>query len=404
MHPAYESNLCMFEPVAITGMGASGIRELNWRLRAGEERHVGASIDAFELPAVPEHVGRFSQLALAAAREAVADAGLLQATYESDRIAVILGVGVGNGEALDTVGESVRAGQLETVAPGLLEWLMPSVSTELLALECNATGPSCCIQTACASAAHALGYAFDMVRTGMVDAALVGGAEAPVAPVGLAFFERIGALSKYAGPAAGASRPFERDRTGFVMGEGAGMFVLESFRNARRRGAKIYAELAGYGATADAFHVTRPPDDGRGMCSAIMRALNVAGVTPTDVGYVNAHGTGTPFNDVAETLALKAAFGDHAKQLLVSSNKSMIGHLLGGAAAVETVATVYSLLTGIIPPTINLDVPDPACDLDYVPHVARERRVRVAVKNSFGFGGQNASLVLKAVDGPPARQ
>ncbi|MET0387880.1 MAG: beta-ketoacyl-[acyl-carrier-protein] synthase family protein [Polyangiales bacterium] len=413
----------MSERVVITGIGAissvgntaratfesltqgrSGIRELPWPLPLGAEVRIGGMIEQLE-PAVldafytSEEVGRYAHLALFAAREAAADAGFDKGTagYEPHRIATILGAGLSNGEALIAAAEKLAAGKVDEIPAGWGDRLAPHASTELVADVFGAQGPSCCLQSACASSAHAIGHGFDLVRNGVVDVAVVGGAEAPVAPFALSLFERIGALSKYTGPAHQASRPYERDRSGFVMGEGAGMLVLETLSSAKKRGAKIYAEVAGYGATADAFHVTRPHADGIGMARAIRRALKVGGVNPDEVDYVNAHGTGTEFNDEAETMALKEVFGDHAKKLWISSNKSMIGHLLGAAAAVETVAAVYTLASGMVPPTINLDNPDPDCDLDYVPLTAREKPVKVVIKNSFGFGGQNASLVLRAV-------
>lgn len=410
-----------YDKIVITGMGAvsplgataratfegltqgrSGIRELDWTLPAGAECKVGALIDDTELAELPafaagQMVGRYSRLALIAAREAIVDAGLASAGYESSRIATILGAGIGNGDAVVSAAERIAQGRDSEIEQGLGDFMAPHIATELVALASGGTGPSCCVQSACASSAHAIGYGFELVRTGVVDVAVVGGSEAPVTPFGMSLFERIGAMTKFVGPAQQASRPFDRNRTGFVMGEGAGVLVLETLSSAKRRGARIYAELAGYGATADAFHVTRPQADGRGMANAVSRALQVAGVNPDSVDYVNAHGTGTEFNDEAETMALKQVFGDHARKLWISSNKSMIGHLLGAAAAVETVAAAFTIASGIVPPTKNLDHPDEDCDLDYVPHTAREKTVRVAIKNSFGFGGQNASLVLRSV-------
>jgi len=389
--------------------GRSGIRDVPWAVPEGMEVRIGAFIDQYERPALGNFdytnpgPGRYSEMALLATREALADSGLAsdqdraKAGYESHRIATILGVGLGNGEAIVGASGKIVAGRLDEISSTWGDRMAPHLATELLAAEAGATGPSCCVQSACASAAHSIGYGFDLLRSGIVDVAVVGGAEAPIAPFGLSLFERIGALSKYVGPAQRASRPFDRERSGFVMGEGAGMLILETLSHARRRGARIYAELAGYGATADAFHVTRPSADGRGMSNAIKRALHVAGIDPESVDYVNAHGTGTEFNDAAETNALKQTFGDHARKLWISSNKSMFGHLLGAAAAVETVATVCTLASGTVPPTLNLDNPDPECDLDYVPHEARKKPVRVAIKNSFGFGGQNASLVLRTI-------
>jgi len=411
-----------YEKVVITGMGAlspvgttaratfdaltrgqSGIRNVTWKLPAGAECRVGAYIDDANVPEIGEggfkdrEYGRYSRLAYAAVREALADSGVKSAGYESSRIATILGAGLANGDAVVEATTQLSTGRYDSITLGHGDYMAPHLATELIAQLSGATGPSCCMQSACASSANAIGYGFELVRNGIVDTAIVGGSEAPVSPFVFSLFERIGAMTKYPGEPELASRPFDRERSGFVMGEGSAMMVLETETNARKRGARIYAEIAGYGASADAFHVTKPQVDGIGMARAIEGALRVAEVDRQAVDYVNAHGTGTEFNDLAETMALKHVFGEHARKLWVSSNKSMIGHLLGGAAAIETVATAYSLYTGVVPPTRNLDHPDEKCDLDYVPHEAREKRLRVAIKNSFGFGGQNASLVLRAV-------
>jgi 3-oxoacyl-[acyl-carrier-protein] synthase II len=363
---------------------------------------MGAEVTGFTPPPeLAQHpdgtLGRFAQFILTAGREALADAGLGAAGYPGHRIGSVLGVGLGALELMQFWHRTWSAEGSQAVARLALDSIWPVSATNLLASEAGALAGAQCVVSACASSAHALGEAFEAIRSGESDAVVAGGAESGLIPLGVSMFERIGALSKRCDPPSAASRPFDRDRDGFVMGEGAAILVLEELSHAKRRGAKIYGELAGYGATCDAFHVTRPPDDGDGMRRAMAAALRSARCAPEKVEYINAHGTGTPFNDVAETQAIKSVFGAHAHELWISSNKSMTGHLLGGSGALETVATLQTLVSHVVPPTINLDNPDPECDLDYVPHVARTRPIRLALNNAFGFGGQNACLVLKAV-------
>jgi 3-oxoacyl-[acyl-carrier-protein] synthase II len=405
------------ERIVITGMGAvtplglsaqdtfsglvagrSGLQRMHWPAEAELSNNVGAPVVGFvspgELWPSQRPLTRVTQFAMSATREAIEQASLRGAGYESDRIATILGIGMGDASSVQMASAMFEADAGFSIAPNLVADMVPSAVNDLVARYVQASGPCYCVVSACASAGHAIGEAFELLRSGAVDVAITGGAEAVLDPMAIATFERIGALSQFDGPPEKASRPFDRERNGFVMGEGAAVLVLETLRGARRRGAHIYAEIAGYGASTDAFHVTRPCEDGEGMAASINAALCSAGLEPEQVQYVNAHGTGTPFNDEAETLAIKRAFGAHAKKLWISSNKSMTGHLLGAAAGAETIATAYTLANQIVPPTLNLEYPDEKCDLDYVPFTARAGQIKVAINNAFGFGGQNACLVL----------
>jgi 3-oxoacyl-[acyl-carrier-protein] synthase II len=267
-----------------------------------------------------------------------------------------------------------------------------------VAISLGARGPNFCVVSACATGSNAIGEASEILKRGDADAIIAGSSEAGVTPFGLAAFHRTGAMSTRNDEPERASRPFDADRDGFVFGEGAGALVLETLEHALARGATPLVELAGYGTTADAYHVSAPREDGSGAAKAIQIALRKAGLAPTDVDYINAHGTGTPMNDVSETRAIKRVFGDEAYRVPVSSTKSMHGHLMGAAGAVEAVVTVLAMQHGILPPTINLDTPDPECDLDYVPNRPRPARVRVALSNSFGFGGHNACLAFRAYE------
>jgi 3-oxoacyl-[acyl-carrier-protein] synthase II len=254
-------------------------------------------------------------------------------------------------------------------------------------------GPSRCVVTACATGSNSIGDAFRLIQYDEADAMIAGGSEAYILPVGIAGFDKMRALSRRNSEPEKASRPFDKDRDGFIIGEGAGVVILEEMESAMRRGAKVYAELAGYGSNIDSFHITEPDWKNQALCLKL--ALNNAAISPTDVEYINAHGTSTVINDVSETKAIKAALGEHSKKVPISSNKSMFGHLLGAAGGVEAIFTVLTMRDGIIPPTINYDTPDPECDLDYVPNIARKAQVNIALSNSFGFGGVNATLVLK---------
>ncbi|KWX07484.1 3-oxoacyl-ACP synthase [Hydrogenibacillus schlegelii] len=346
-------------------------------------------------------VDRFIQFAGAATRMALEGAGLKITPDIAERVGVIIGSGIGG---LATLEENTRA-LLERgprrVSPFLVPMMIANMGSGYVSILFGAKGPNTTVVTACASGTHAIGEATEMIRRGIADVMIAGGSEAAIRPLGLAGFTSMKALSTRNDAPEAASRPFDRGRDGFVMGEGAGVVVLEALEFAERRGARIIAEVAGYGLSADAYHLTAPAPEGEGAARAMRLALQDAGLRPEDVDYINAHGTSTEYNDLAETQAIKAVFGEHAYRLKVSSNKSMIGHLLGAAGGVEAVATALTIARGIIPPTINLTDPDPELDLDYVPNVAVRADVRVALSNSFGFGGHNAVLVLKRYDPGP---
>jgi 3-oxoacyl-[acyl-carrier-protein] synthase II len=272
--------------------------------------------------------------------------------------------------------------------------LISNMASGLISMEYGLQGPNLCIVTACATSNNAIGESWRIIKFGDADIFLAGGAEASIVAIGLAGFSAMKALSTRNDEPQRASRPFDRDRDGFVMGEGAGIVVVEELEHAKARGAKIYCELTGYGLSADAYHMTAPPETGEGAARAMQIALDHAGTTPDQVDYVNAHATSTGLGDIAETRALKTVFGEHAKKVSISATKSMTGHLLGGAGAVEMAACALAIRDSVIPPTINLENPDPECDLDYTPNVAKEKKVRIAINNSFGFGGHNATLVV----------
>jgi 3-oxoacyl-[acyl-carrier-protein] synthase II len=364
---------------------------------------IGAPIKNFDPFAIlgekqARRQGRFTQLAVAASTQALLDSGLKDAAYASHRIATIIGVGMGGIEAFYEAAVGLREHGPHHVSPFGIPALVPNMAAAAVAMLAGAEGPCYCTASACASSLHAIGDAMRLLAHGDVDAAIVGGAEACLTPLAVACFARMRALSKRNDEPERASRPFDRDRDGFVIGEGAGVMVVERLAAARRRGANIYAELVGYGASCDAFHETRPTPDGSGARRAIDMALRDAQIAPSDVQYVNAHATSTQRNDAAESMALQSAFGEHARKLWVGGTKSMTGHLLGAAGAVESIITAQVLGTGHVPPTINLDNPDPECVLDYIPGAAREKTIDVAINNSFGFGGQNACVVMRAVE------
>jgi 3-oxoacyl-[acyl-carrier-protein] synthase II len=355
---------------------------------------------------------RTSQFALAAAALAVGHAGLAGARLDPARFGVYLGSGEGQqdfGRFVDLVHRAARAGRVDTACFTRLgaRSLHPVREAEQepggpaghLASVFGARGPNATCQTACAASAQAVGEACEVIRRGDADVMLAGGAHSMIHPLGLTGFILLTAMSTRNDDPAGASRPFDRDRDGFVLGEGGGVLVLEELDHARARGAVIHGEVAGHGSTADAFRLTDGHDEGRGAIAAMRIALADAGLAPEDVDYVNAHGTSTPSNDATETLALKRVFGDAAYRVPVSSTKSMTGHLVSAGGAVEAIACLLAIRDGVAPPTINLENPDPACDLDYVPHEARERPLDVTLSNSFGFGGQNTTLVLRRFAG-----
>jgi 3-oxoacyl-[acyl-carrier-protein] synthase II len=338
---------------------------------------------------------RFSQLAVAAAQEAVGNARLEATPENRDRIGVLIGSGIGG---LQTLENEIRLGiekGLDRISPFFIPMMICDMASGWVSIRMGFGGPNLCVVSACATGTNALGDAAAIIRRGDADAMVAGGTEAAVTPMSVAGFAACRALSTRNEEPERASRPFDALRDGFVIGEGAAILVLEELEFARARGAPVLAEIAGYGMSADAFHITQPAPEGIGAARAMRAALADAGVRPEEVDYVNAHGTSTGPNDRNETAAVKTVFGEHACRVPMSSTKSMTGHLLGAAGAIEAMFCAQAIRDGVIPPTINLENPDPDCDLDYVPHVKREHRVNVAVSNSFGFGGHNATLVIR---------
>ena len=342
----------------------------------------------------------FIQYALGAATMAMSDSGLVIADDNAGRVGVIVGVGIGGLESIEDTHTSFLESRLKRLSPFFIPKLIGNLAPGQISIRFGAKGINYAPTSACASGAHGVGEAFRMIRDGYLDAAIAGGAEAAVTPLGVGGFAVMRALSTRNDEPERASRPFDAERDGFVIGEGAAIVILEEMESALARGATIHAEMIGYGANADAFHITQPAPEGRGAAECMRLALEDAGVAPGDVGYVNAHGTSTEHNDANETLAIKHLFGEHAARLAVSSTKSMTGHLLGAAGSLEAVYTTLALREQMLPPTINQEHPDPACDLDYVPNRARAASFDVAISNSFGFGGTNACLVLRRA---PAR-
>ncbi|HTO91961.1 MAG TPA: beta-ketoacyl-ACP synthase II [Candidatus Sulfotelmatobacter sp.] len=343
-----------------------------------------------------KRTARFTHLALVAAQEAVASARLPEGESREET-AVVVGSGIGGFDTLEREHEVFLNRGPGRFAPQTVPMIIPDMAAGAIAIETGCRGPNLCLSTACASGAHALGTALDLIRQGRCDVALAGAAECTISPFAVDGYCQLRALSTRNDDPQGASRPFSRDRDGFVIAEGAGVLVLESEEHARARGIEPLAELAGYGLSGDGYHTTAPDPDGKGAVRAMRAALADAKVSPADVQLVNAHGTSTPLNDVAETQALKQVFGEHARRLMVPATKSMTGHSLGAAGAIEAVATVLTLQHGVVHPTINLNEPDPECDLDYVPLEAREARLEVAMSNSFAFGGHNGVLVFRSI-------
>jgi 3-oxoacyl-[acyl-carrier-protein] synthase II len=339
----------------------------------------------------------FAQYAIGAAEQAVADACLANnwGAVDRTRVGVLIGTGTGGVATFEENCRALLERGPDRVSPFFIPMYMPNVAAALISMRFGATGPNYCTVSACASSAHALADALALIRTDQADIMITGGAEAAITPLAVASFANMKALSERNDDPQTASRPFDKDRDGFVMGDGAAVLVLEEWEHARRRGAKIYAELAGQGMTADAHHITAPAPDGAGAQEAMRLALRDAGVRPEEVGYINAHGTSTPHGDAAETAAVKAVFGEHARRLVFGSTKSMTGHLLGAAGALEAAVCALVVQQGVIPPTINQFTPDPACDLDSAPNAAVRRAVHVALSNSFGFGGHNVTLAIR---------
>jgi 3-oxoacyl-[acyl-carrier-protein] synthase II len=338
---------------------------------------------------------KFVQYAVVAAREAVKDAGLVLDKLDRNRIGVFVGSGIGSLHTVEKEYSNFLKNGPKKLSPFMIPLLIVNEASGHISIDLNIKGPNSCVATACASGSHAIGDAFRILQHGDADVMLCGGTESCITALGVGGFCALKALSTRNNEPQKASRPFDRDRDGFVMAEGAGIAVLETLEHAKKRGAQIYAEFCGYGMSADAYHITAPDPDGDGASRAMNMALFNAGLKPEDVSYINAHGTSTQLNDKVETMAIKKSFNNHAKKLAVSSTKSMTGHLLGAAGGVEFVASVLAVKEDIIPPTINYEHPDPECDLDYVPNTARKVKVNVAMSNSLGFGGHNASLLIK---------
>ncbi|MDF2631255.1 MAG: 3-oxoacyl-(acyl-carrier-protein) synthase [Symbiobacteriaceae bacterium] len=409
----------MAERVVITGMGAITPLGLNvadfWDgLKAGRsgvglitrfdttnfDTKIGAEVKGF-VPAdfmdrkEARRMDRYTQFALAAAKMAFADAELDHNTLDSERCGVYFGSGIGGMETYsEEVGVLLNKGP-GRVSPFFVPMMIANMAAGTIAIQWGLKGPNMTTVTACSSANNAIGEAYYAIREGRADLMVTGGSEAPFVPVSFAGFGNMKALSTRNDEPEKASRPFDLGRDGFVMGEGGGVLILESLTHAQARGARIHGEVIGYGCAADAYHMVQPPENGEGGARAMKRAIADAGIEPAAIGYINAHGTSTPQGDIAETRAVKAIFGEHAYQLAVSSTKSMHGHLLGAAGAVELIATVMALKDGVLPPTINLEQPDPECDLDYIPGRAREAQIDTALSNSFGFGGQNATVIVR---------
>lgn len=340
-------------------------------------------------------IDRFIQFAAAAATMALRDSGIQPTDEERDAFGVLIGSGIGG---LTFLGEQHRRqveGGPSKVSPFLVPYMIPDMASGYVSIQHKLKGPNTCVVTACSTGANAIGDAYHIIKRGDAYAMLAGGSEAPINELGLGGFCSARAMSQRNDDPSHASRPFDKDRDGFVMAEGSSVFVLEDYARAKARGAKIYAEIIGYGMSGDAFHITQPDPEGDGARRAMQMALRTAGLQPSDIGYINAHGTSTYYNDKLETLAIKRVFGDKAPP--ISSTKSMIGHTLGAAGAIEALVCILAMRDGVLPPTANYETPDPECDLDYIPNEARKQQVDICLSNSFGFGGHNVSLILKRV-------
>ncbi|MGD2173849.1 MAG: beta-ketoacyl-ACP synthase II [Candidatus Brocadiaceae bacterium] len=343
---------------------------------------------------------RFVQFALVAADSAIADSGLDLDRENLDRVGTFIGTGIGGLHEIEAQHTRLLKSGPRRTSPLMIPKLMTNAAPGQVAMRKGLLGPSMSVSSACASASHAIGEALHCIRAGMAEVQICGGSEAAITPMGLSGFQQMKALSTRNDDPPAASRPFDANRDGFVMAEGAGILVLESLEHARKRGAEILAEIVGYGASSDAYHITLPEPDGKGAARAMVNALRDAEVSPEDIDYINAHGTGTPAGDDVEAKAIMEVFGQHATRLAVSSSKSIFGHLLGASGALEAAVCMWAMRENVAPPTINLDDPDPECgDLDFVAHEAQERRIEVTINNSFGFGGHNVSLVIRRFTG-----
>jgi len=362
---------------------------------AGEVRDFDAK--SFLPPKDAKKMDTFIHYGLAASFQAMDDAGLEVTQANAERIGAIIGAGIGGVRGIEDTAIALHEGGPRKVSPFYVPSTIINMLPGQLTIMKGLKGPNFSAVSACATSNHSIGMAMRMIQYGDADVMVAGGAEHGATPTSVAGFCSMKAMSTRNDEPLRASRPWDKDRDGFVLGDGAGILILEEYEHAKARGARIYCELAGFGASSDAYHMTAPSENGEGPARCMRMALKDAGVNPDQVGYLNAHGTSTPLGDLAETLAVKRAFGDHAYETMVSSTKSMTGHLLGAAGGVEAIFTVMALHTGVIPPTINLDAPGEGCDLDYVPNVARQAKVDVAVSNGFGFGGTNGTLVFRTI-------
>ena len=352
----------------------------------------------FKNPKTVKRTDRFTQFAMAGAKMAIEDSAIDLDQVDRNRFGVMIGSGIGGLYSMEQESQRLMTRGPSRVSPFTIAMMISNMASGIVSMEYDLRGPNMCIVTACATANNSIGEAWRIIKFGDADGFIAGGCEATITPLGIGGFGSMKALSLRNDDPTKACRPFDRDRDGFVMSEGAGIVVLEEYEHAKKRGAKIYCELAGYGCTADAYHMTAPMPEGEGAARAIQIALRHGKVNPDEVDYINAHATSTGLGDICETKAIKLALGDHAKKVPISATKSVTGHLLGAAGGVELAASAMAIGKGIIPPTINLENQDPECDLDYVPNTAREAKIRCVLSNSFGFGGHNATLLLKAVD------
>jgi len=339
----------------------------------------------------------FIQYAVGAADLAMKDSGFEITEENAERVGVLVGAGLGGLPAIERYHEAMLEGGYKKISPFFIPMLIINLAPGQISIKYGAKGPNISSVSACATGTHSIGDAYHMIARGDADAMIAGGCESTITPLGIGGFNVMKALSTRNDDPQGASRPFDKGRDGFVMSEGAGIVILEEYDAAKKRGARIYAEVAGYGLTGDAYHLTAPAPEGEGAARCMKMALKNGGIAPEEVDYINAHGTSTPFNDYFETLAIKSALGDHARKVMISSTKSMTGHALGAAGGIEAVYTLLAMERGAVPPTINYQEPDPDCDLDYVPNEARQAVVKVAMSNSLGFGGTNATLIFKKV-------
>lgn len=380
--------------------GVCGVDTITRFDASGFACQIGAEVKNFDPELYLEkkeakRMDRYTQFAMASAKMALEDAGLNMADEDADMVGVLIASGIGGIETLENQANTLANKGPGRVSPFFIPMMISNMAAGQVAIMTGAKGVNFCISSACASGTHAVGEAFRAIRYGDADVMITGGAEAAITPLSYAGFCSMKAVSTRNDDPKGASCPFDKNRDGFIMGEGAGIVVMEELEHAKARGAHIIAEVVGYGATDDAYHITAPSPDGEGGAKAMEKAIADAGIAPEDVDYINAHGTSTPYNDKFETAAIKKVFGAHAYQLAVSSTKSMTGHLLGAAGAVETIISALALKDGFLPPTINYKESDPDCDLDYVVNEGRNKEIRYALSNSLGFGGHNATILLK---------